>query len=552
MKKIAILLLNEKGIETAKLIKSHYNNAQIYGLEDRVSEKDMAFQDTGEMLRQLYNQGVTIIGLCAAGILIRALAPELNNKRNEPPVLVVSDDGSLFVPLLGGLTGANELAKSLAQKLKGQAVITASGSRHYQVQLEAPPETHVLVNKQDAKRITSDILNGKTVRLNGHSNWLEETDLPFTQDGEIEIKVSVFNEQPPENGLLYHPKNVLVEIAEKDTNLDDVIAELAELNIAQAAIASIISEKEDQVGGINEIANTLNVQFHVVENQTDLKIKKRTKINKTTIIELVEPININRLDQKLGKLSIVGIGPGKAEWQTIEVRKALELADAIFGYQTYIDMVPEHEGQKRFPSDNRVELERAREALDFANMGYHSAIISSGDPGIFAMASAVMEALDQQPDRWPNLQIEILPGLSAMQGAASLVGAPLGHDFAVISLSDILKPFEQIKNRLIAAAEADFVIAIYNPASKTRRHQIEVMKELLLCHKSGETPVLVAKNISRDGEQLNIQTLSSLDSNQIDMSTLLIIGSSKTKVITGPNGRKMIYTPRTYSHEPAE
>ena len=548
MSDVAIVILNENAIKTANAIKSICGGT-IYGLEGRVSVSDKTFGDTAQTLRSLYANNTTIIGICASGILIRALAPDLTDKRSEPPLLAVSDDGAVVVPLMGGLSGANELAKELADKLSGTPAITASGARHFGVQLEAPPNGYVLGNNdsESAKRITSDILAGRVPKLIGEAAWLSESDLPFKNNGDIEIRISIYIEQLEENTLLYHPKSVLIEIEDENVSAAEINTLLSKKNIALASLAALVTNSKKSVGRAKEISRELNLPLRLVDNYHELNIKEIIKQSALKIIELTHPVRTELIGRSVGRLTVLGLGPGKSEWQTIEVQNALSNADALFGYKTYLDFVPIKLGQQRFPSDNRAELERARAALDFAAKGNHVAIVSSGDPGIFAMASAVMEAIDHEPTRWSNIDLEILPGLSAMQGAASLIGAPLGHDFCVISLSDIRKPMDIIKQRIRSAIKADFVIAIYNPASKTRRSQIEEVLELLQSEKPGLTPALIAKNVGRDGETLKVINLKEIDPGEIDMRTLLIIGSSKTRRINRPGGLQYMYTPRSYS-----
>lgn len=562
MTAIAIILLNQQGLETAQKLKSHLGTAEIWGLEGRTTGVDKSFKNTGDHLRNLYEAGVTIIGFCAAGILIRALSPCLENKRAEPPVLAMSDDASVAVPLLGGLTGANELSVQISRALGGVAAITASGARRYAVQLEAPPQGYALANPEDAKRITSDILNGATIALDGPCPWLEDSRLPLSGSGDITLRISCFNEALPKNGLLYHPKKLLLEIEDKATTLDHVLAAFKETGFALPALAAVMTSAAGPVGTAKLIAQALGVPLRLVENYRELSIARRISLkaseltgaavesnNNTSTLSLIETKTLPELrylGRSTGKVSVIGLGPGAARWRTPEVTTALENADCLVGYKTYLDMVPKRFMQQRFASDNRVEIERAKEALDLAKTGKHVVVVSSGDPGIFAMAGAVLEALDRWPATWKHIDLEILPGLSAMQGAAAKSGAPLGHDFAVISLSDIRKPFDIIEKRLIAAAESDMVIAIYNPASKTRRHQVEQMKARLLEHKAPETLTLLARNIGRDGEQTEITTLGALDTNRIDMRTMLIIGSSKTRQFNGPDGQPLLYTPRSY------
>jgi precorrin-2 C20-methyltransferase/precorrin-3B C17-methyltransferase len=243
-----------------------------------------------------------------------------------------------------------------------------------------------------------------------------------------------------------------------------------------------------------------------------------------------------------GRVTVVGLGPAGPEWLTPEARAELAEADDLVGYKTYVDRVPVRHGQRRHASDNRVEAERARVALELAAGGARVAVVSSGDPGIFAMATAVLEAVDESGGAFAGVDVRVVPGLSAMQAAAARVGAPLGHDFAVVSLSDQLKPWEAIERRLDAAGAADLVLALYNPASKTRREQLDRAREVLLRHRAPATPVVVARAVGSEDEAVTVTTLGELDTGIVDMRTLLIVGSSTTRVTAG--GR--VYTPRRY------
>jgi precorrin-2 C20-methyltransferase/precorrin-3B C17-methyltransferase len=247
-----------------------------------------------------------------------------------------------------------------------------------------------------------------------------------------------------------------------------------------------------------------------------------------------------------GWISVVGLGPGAAGWITPEAQQALTEATDLVGYHTYLDRVPVRSGQRRFGSDNKVEADRARHALSLAESGRRVCVVSSGDPGIFAMASAVLECVDQGPPAWRSLDIRILPGLSAMQAAASRVGAPLGHDFCVISLSDWLKPWEIVVKRLEAAASADFAIAIYNPISSERLWQLSEARTIIAKHRGPETPVVLARSVGRSDERTIITDLERLDPSLADMQTIVLIGSSTTRAIALSNARKLIYTPRSY------
>jgi precorrin-2 C20-methyltransferase/precorrin-3B C17-methyltransferase len=248
-----------------------------------------------------------------------------------------------------------------------------------------------------------------------------------------------------------------------------------------------------------------------------------------------------------GWISVVGLGPGSSDWITPEAQQALAEATDLVGYHTYLDRVPVRSGQRRFGSDNKAEADRAKHALALAAAGRRVCVVSSGDPGIFAMATAVMECVDQGPPAWQSLDIRIIPGLSAMQAAASRVGAPLGHDFCVISLSDRLKPWEIVARRLEAAACADFALAIYNPISSERLWQLAEARAIVAKHRAPETPVVLARSVSRPDERITVTDLEHFDPSHADMQTIVLIGSSTTRRLELANGRQLIYTPRSYA-----
>ncbi len=246
-----------------------------------------------------------------------------------------------------------------------------------------------------------------------------------------------------------------------------------------------------------------------------------------------------------GEVVVVGIGPAGPRWLTPEAGQALREAEHLVGYGPYVDRVPHRPGQHRHTSGNQEELERARFALELALDGAAVAVVSSGDPGVFAMASAVFEVATSE-DRFAAVPVRVLPGLTAAQAAASRIGAPLGHDFAVLSLSDRLKPWAVIERRLHAAADADLVLALYNPASTHRRWQITATRDVLLRHRDPDTPVVVARDVGRPGETINTGTLGTLDTDMVDMRCLVIVGSSRTRLSKRADGSTVVWTPRDY------
>ncbi|RYC30935.1 precorrin-3B C(17)-methyltransferase [Lichenibacterium minor] len=246
-----------------------------------------------------------------------------------------------------------------------------------------------------------------------------------------------------------------------------------------------------------------------------------------------------------GSLAVVGLGPGPAGWLLPEAEAALALATDLVGYIPYVARVPERAGLARHASDNRVEIDRARHAFALALDGRHVAVVSGGDPGVFAMAAAVIEALDAEP-AFRAVPLRIVPGLSAMMAAAARLGAPLGHDFCAISLSDNLKPWDVVLRRLGTAAEGDFVLALYNPASKARPTRLGDAFAHLRSLKRGATPVAFARAVGRPDERLHLTTLGDADPALVDMATLVIVGSSETRWVEGGAGRRWMLSPRSY------
>ena len=246
----------------------------------------------------------------------------------------------------------------------------------------------------------------------------------------------------------------------------------------------------------------------------------------------------------VGEVVVIGLGPAGPLWLTPEARGELAAADDLVGYTTYVDRVPVRSGQRRHGSDNKVESERAEFALDLARQGRRVAVVSSGDPGVFAMATAVLEVACEE--RYGDVPVRIVPGMTAAHAAASRAGAPLGHDYAVVSLSDRLKPWEVVAQRLNAAASADLVLALYNPGSQSRTTQVGLARDLLLEHRAPDTPVVMARDVGGPTERVRTVRLADLDPAQVDMRTILLIGSSQTQAVRRGNGTEVVWTPRRY------
>jgi precorrin-3B C17-methyltransferase len=246
-----------------------------------------------------------------------------------------------------------------------------------------------------------------------------------------------------------------------------------------------------------------------------------------------------------GRLAVVGLGPGDARQLTPEAADTLAAADALYGYGPYLARAPLRPGQERHASDNREERARAAAALDHAAQGANVALVSGGDPGVFAMAAAVCGEIETGPEAWRNLDVAIVPGVTAMLAVAARIGAPLGHDFCALSLSDNLKTWELIERRLDAAAGAGFVLALYNPVSRARPWQLGAALDRLRRLLPATTPVVFGRAVSRPDEATIVTTLAAADPSAADMATLIIVGSAETRVIARPGRPPLVYTPRT-------
>jgi cobalt-precorrin 5A hydrolase/precorrin-3B C17-methyltransferase len=556
---VAILILGADSLPTARRIKAACPGAAIHGLAGRVDGADTAFENFGATLRALYEQDTPLVALCAAGIVIRALAPLLQNKRAEPPVLAVAEDGSAVVPLLGGLRGVNVLARQIGAALAVAPAITTTGELRFGASLLDPPVGYVLRNPADAKTFISNLLAGSGVRISGDAPWLAAMRLPLDADGQLTIAVTPHETAPAANALVFHPRAVVIGISGEWHDLARSIpAALAEANLAPQAVACLVAAEGDIIRPeLHAAAAATNVPVRLLP-QADVTAEHLVRgvapeepafvRGGIAIAVAARPVDPETIGRGRGRLAVVGLGPGDPALMPPAAREALHDAEHVFGYETYVRMAgPFRPDQQIHASDNREEMQRARAALALAATGRSVAIVSSGDPGIFAMAAAVMEALDGSDDpAWHGVGIAVLPGISAALAAAARAGAPLGHDFCVLSLSDNLKPWTIIERRLDHAAAADLVIALYNPASKARPSQLVRALEILRAHRRPETPVVLGRDIGRPDEALTVTTLGAVRAEQVDMRTVVIVGSSTTRGFARGDGGTWVYTPRWY------
>ncbi|OIR09107.1 precorrin-3B C(17)-methyltransferase [mine drainage metagenome] len=588
---IAVIAVSEAGLATARRIVEALPGARLHGLAGRIAAADVPFAETRSHLAALFAQGTAIVGVCAAGILIRALAPLLADKTAEPPVLAVSPDGAAVVPLLGGHHGANRLARALAQALGGQAAITTAGDVALGLALDEPPHGWRVANPDAAKPVAAALLAGEPVRLEveaGQAGWLNAPGLG--EDGALGVRVTDHAVMGDDELILHPPVLALGVGCERGCDAAElsalVHATLDEAGLSAEAVAVVASLdlKADETA-VAALAAALGVPARfftpaeleaeaprlatpseVVFRETgchgvaegaalaaagpqgDLIVAKSKSARATCAVAKADAIDAAAVGRARGRLFVVGIGPGAEAWRTPEVSRIIAGCTDLVGYGLYLDLLGQAcHGKIRHDGTMGAEEARARQALDLAAEGRSVALVCSGDAGIYALATLVFELLDKEDNpAWNRVELAVAPGISALQAAAARAGAPINHDFCTISLSNLLTPWPVIERRVAAAAEGDFVIAFYNPVSQRRRDQLPAARATLLRHRPPETPVVLARNLGRDGENVRITTLEALSADDVDMLTLVLVGNSESRALRC-GGRDWVYTPRGYA-----
>jgi len=591
----AIVVLGPSAMATARRIRRALPSAEIHRPTGVGADRE--YGTLARHLRALFQAGRPIIGLCAAGILVRVLAPLLDDKRAEPPVLAVAEDGSSVVPLLGGHHGANALAHTIARATRGHAALTTASDLRLGLALDAPPSGWRLANPERAKHLTAKLLAGRRLALRieaGDAEWLtRHPRIRVTHRGRADLRVTDRAVGARERTLVLHPPLLALGVGTSRGCPPTELATLARRTLRQAglaaeAVAAVVSiDLKMDEPAVHHLAARLGVParffdaerllretprlenpsaatfratgcYGVAEGaalaaagpEGTLVVAKRRSPHATCAIARASlPLDPARLGRTRGGLAIVGIGPGNALWRTPEASAALTAASDIVGYRLYLDLLGDAIlGKRRHSSGLGAETQRARRALDLAASGRAVALVSSGDAGIYGLAALVFELIDRE-DRpeWRRVSLQVMPGLSALQAAAARAGAPLGHDFCAISLSDLLTPWRTIERRLKAAAEGDFVVALYNPRSARRTTQLERAQRILAHRRPPDTPVVIARNLGRSGESIERRTLRTLDPRRVDMLSLVLVGSSATRALG--RGLPYLYTPRGYERK---
>ncbi len=594
-----IIALTATGLTLARTMASRID-ADIHGLQSRCPDAPYLFDDTMAHIGALFVAGRPVIGICASAILIRAVAPYLSHKTADAPVLAISDDGLHIVPLLGGHHGGLKIAKALALDDQCHIAVTTAGNIAWSASLDEPPQGWRLVNSDQAVSVMASLLAGTGARRDGELNteldtWLAE--MPHGDD--VVLTATMRAIEPASNQLVYCPQQLVLGVGcargcAADELIPHVLERLKTHDLNPLAIAAVVSVdiKADEPA-IKALAAHLDVPLLVFDverleaetprlaNPSDvvfdeigahgvaeaaalaasgvngrLLIEKQKSASATMAVALLdEPCtDIAMLGgRKTGRVMLVGIGPGQSSWRTPEASRMVQTADELVGYGLYIDIlgsIAAHIPRRDFKLGE--EEARCRYALETAATGKDIAIICSGDAGIYAMGALVFELLDRTDDAGGvsdaarRVDVVSAPGISALQAAAARSGALLGHDFCTISLSDLLTPWDAIEQRIHAAGAGDFVIAFYNPVSIRRRSQLASARDILITYRGEDVPVLLAQNLGRPDEKLTYRTLGTLDINEVDMLTVVMVGARSSRMMQRGMGTA-IYTPRGYA-----
>ena len=552
---------------------------------------------TPSFLREVFLAGRPIIGICAAGILIRCLAPCLRNKTSEPPVVAGSETGASWIPLLGGHRGANRLASRLAGMLGGHAALTTAGDLRFGLALDEPPDGWAVVNRERAGPLMASLLSGAALAIGGEeagaADWLSP--LP-RREGSPDVEVGMAPPVSPQVlGLV--PRRAALGVgcvrgASPASLLALARSVLAEAAVATEALCGVFSvDRKADEPAVIALATSLRAPlrfFSAAELEAEtprvanpssvvhremgchsvaeaaalagagpdsvLRVQKR-KCAQATCALAVAPEPIQDIPgRRRGRLMLVSAGPGTPAWRTQEASQMVAEAEELVGYGPYVELLGAA-GRSRPARAFRLgeEEDRCRYAISRASEGRQVALVCSGDAGIYAMAALVYQLLDTEGEALGALtrgiEVQVTPGISAAMALAARLGAPLGHDFCAVSLSDYLTPREVILQRIEAAARAGFVLAFYNPASARRQSLLEEARHVLLQFRAPETPVSVGRKLGREGECVRCTTLGALRVSMADMHSIVLVGASTTRRIETPDGPRL-YTPRGYRTGP--
>ena len=548
-----------------------------------------AYESLDAWTRAGFEDGCDLVFVGATGIAVRAIAPYVRDKFSDPAVACVDEAGACAVPLLSGhVGGANRLARAVAEACGGHAAVSTATDVNgvWAPDTWAESQGLVLVERDAARAVAAALLEGRPVGF--ASDWPVEGALPAglrADDSACDTGICVSFDtarRPFATTLHLHPRCAVVGVGCKRGTPAAVLAQaveraLTKAGIPQAAVAQVatidLKRDEPAVAHLSEdlgapvsyfSARQLNdapgsfasSEFVRSVTGTDNVCERavaacgaRLAVGKiaadgVTVAAGFLPValSFDAADAQSGWLSVVGIGPGGAQDMTARARNALAQADVIVGHGVYVDLVAaDFPGKTLVKSGMRREVERCRAALERAAAGQRVALVCSGDPGVYGMASLCLQLAS---DEGSPVDVRVVPGVTAATAGAAVLGAPLMHDFCVVSLSDLLTPWGVIERRLRAAAQADFVVCLYNPSSKKRADYLARACDILLESKGPETVCGLVRNIGRAGQEAHTTTLGRLRDTPVDMFTTVFVGSSATRIVDG----RMV-TPRGYDLE---
>lgn len=566
MSNIVIFYLNNKGLKLANEIFQFFPHAKVCKFSQ--DEVKRSWEDSSALLF-----------IMAAGIVVRTIAPLIKNKKEDPAVLVIDEEGKHVIPLLGGHQArANELATTLATLINATPVITTSSDINNLPALDLWIERCQLFiqNPSILPKIMSKFIENRKIKIYINSDLIR---VPIFYEHFQVVKKAKFADiiitnkklEVNEEQLILIPRNLVAGLGFHDWITSDEIKEVIKQVFTEEGlyfealkgvatlekkaknealqefsrkyglrVFSYTPEELQEVKGVSFspiVERAVGVssvceQSAILASQGRLIIPKRV-FKDLTIAVAEAPYHVK------GKVYVVGIGPGSLFYITPKAIKAIREADVIIGYKTYINQIESLiKDKKVFASGMTEEVKRAKTAIEYALKGMIVSVVSGGDPGVYGMAGLIFEILAQNN---LEVEVEVIPGISAFNAASSKVGAPIMNDFACISLSDRLTPWDEIEKRLEYAAKSDFVIVLYNPKSSKRKENLTKAKEILLKYRDNNTPVAIVKNATREGEEVILTTLEKMDSYPVDMNTTIIIGNSQSYIY-----KNFFITPRGY------
>ena len=563
---IAIFYLNNKGLKLVNEIFQFFPHAKVCKFSQ--DEVKRSWEDSSALLF-----------IMATGIVVRTIAPLIKNKKEDPAVLVIDEEGKHVIPLLGGHQArANELATTLATLINANPVITTSSDINNLPALDLWIERcQVFIqNPYILPKIMSKFIENKKIRIYINSDLIRVPIFPdhFQVVKEAEIADIIITNKKlelNEEQLILIPRNLVVGLGFHDWVTSNEIEEAIKQVFTDEGlyfealkgvatlekkaknealqefsrkyglrVFSYTPEELQEVKGLSFspiVERAVGVssvceQSAILASQGRLIVPKRV-FKDITIAVAEAPYHVK------GKVYVVGIGPGSLFYITPKAITVIREADVIIGYKTYMNQIESLiKDKKVFAYGMTEEVKRAKNAIEYALKGMIVSVVSGGDPGVYGMAGLIFEILAQNN---LEVEVEVIPGISAFNAASSKVGAPIMNDFACISLSDRLTPWDEIEKRLEYAAKSDFIIILYNPKSSRRRENLAKAKEIILKYRDNNTPVAIVKNATREGEEVILTTLEKMDSYPVDMNTTIIIGNSQSYIY-----KNFFITPRGY------